>query len=1067
MEFRVLGQLEAWRAGDRLPLGSFKQRSLLALLLIDANQAIPADRIIDELWGDDVASDHHNALWVHVSKLRAALEPDRERRAGGGVLETRPPGYAVNVGTDQLDSTRFERLVQEGRGLLDVDPGVAALVLGEALGLWRGRPYEDFTYESFAQAEILRLDELRLETVELRIDADLRRGLASELVGELQALVRQHPFRERFTAQLMLALHRSGRRAEALRSYGHLRSTLGDELGLDPSTELQALEHQILTSAPELDRPTPANADGRRSAIRGYELREPTGTNALGRTYRAYQAAEGREVSITVVPPERANDVAFIRRMQIDPEVMANLTHPNILTVEDFWRDPDGAYVVTRVFGGGTLASAVGAGSLSSDAAKSVAADVDAALAAARDRGFVHGPVDPASVLVEDGHGFVHGFGFVPVSLQETVGQPALDGAPSSSVTRPPAVAAASDVISNPYKGLEAFGEADAGDFFGRERVIERLLARLGTIGSAGRFVAVVGPSGSGKSSVVKAGLLPAIRQGALPGSAEWFVVQMVPSQQPFDELAAALRTIAVDPKTDLHARLTAGPDGLVQSLRAVLPDDRSQLLLVVDQFEELFTLTDPSVCHAFLTALTSAVLERRSRLRLVITLRGDFYDRPLDHHAFGELLRWGTELITAMSPDELQRAIEGPADGVGVGFEPGLVAAIVADVADRAGALPLLQYALTELFDESQGDVILTRAYQDLGGAAGALARRAETVYLGLDEAARATTRQVMLRLVSLGDGDEVTRRRVLRQELLALGDERVPLVLDTFGHHRLLAFDRDATTRGPTVEIAHEALFNEWARLGTWLGESRDDLRRRLRLAVAADEWRAAGETPDYLVRGARLDELVAFTALSPLRLTGPEQAFLDASVARRDADRTAERERQQRDARLRRRGRRRTGLLIGGSIALVAASTVAVAGVRQRQSRDRVAAAREQAQHLAAAASETAGDDPELGLLLALQSLATSANGGSPRRDACRGGAALGGAGARPHLSNRRRTGHDPHRARRLGRHLPAPALRPRRLGPRRPEPGLHAGRVRALHDRSVSERSERARVTGGDR
>ena len=399
----------------------------------------------------------------------------------------------------------------------------------------------------------------------------------------------------------------------------------------------------------------------------------------------------------------------------------------------------------------------------------------------------------------------------------------------------------------------------------------------------------------------------------------------------------------------------------------------------MVDQFEELFTLTDPSVCHAFLAALTSAVLERHSRLRLVITLRGDFYDRPLDHHAFGELLRWGTELITAMSPDELQRAIEGPADGVGVGFEPGLVAAIVADVADRAGALPLLQYALTELFDERQGDLIPTRAYQDLGGAAGALARRAETVYLGLDDAARATTRQVMLRLVSLGDGDEVTRRRVLRQELLALGDERVPLVVDTFGHHRLLAFDRDATTRGPTVEIAHEALFNEWARLGTWLGESRDDLRRRLRLAAAADEWRAAGETPDYLVRGARLDELVAFTALSPLKLTGPEQAFLDASVVRRDADRTAERERHQRDARLRRRGRRRTGLLIGGSIALIAASTVAVAGVRQRQSRDRVAAAREQAQHLAAAASETAGDDPELGLLLALQSLATSAKEG----------------------------------------------------------------------------------------
>ena len=225
-------------------------------------------------------------------------------------------------------------------------------------------------------------------------------------------------------------------------------------------------------------------------------------------------------------------------------------------------------------------------------------------------------------------------------------------------------------------------------------------------------------------------------------------------------------------------------------------------------------------------------MLERHSRLRLIVTLRGDFYDRPLDHHAFGELLRWGTEVITAMSPEELQRAIEGPAARVGVAFEPGLATSIVADVADRAGALPLLQYALTELFDNRQGDVIPGRAYQDLGGAAGALARRAETVYLELDEPARITTQQVMLRLVSLGDGDEVTRRRVLRRELTALGDERVSLVLDTLGRHRLLAFDRDATTRGPTVEIAHEALFSEWARLGGWIAESRDDLRRRLRL-------------------------------------------------------------------------------------------------------------------------------------------------------------------------------------------------------------------------------------------
>lgn len=219
MEFRVLGKLEVLRDGAPVDLGAFRQRALLGLLLTSPNMVWSTDQIIDGLWGDDVGADRQNALWVYVSGLRTALEPDREKRTEGTILLTRPPGYIVDIDPEEIDAVRFEWLVVEGRSLVDTDPAAASLVLGEALSLWRGRAYEDFTYESFVQTEIARLEELRLEAVGARIDADLQRGLSRQLISELETLVRQHPLREEFTAQLMLALYRSGRQAEALRTY--------------------------------------------------------------------------------------------------------------------------------------------------------------------------------------------------------------------------------------------------------------------------------------------------------------------------------------------------------------------------------------------------------------------------------------------------------------------------------------------------------------------------------------------------------------------------------------------------------------------------------------------------------------------------------------------------------------------------------------------------------------------------------------------------------------------------------------------------------------------------------
>src|SRR5215203_4489365 len=173
MDFRVLGKLQVVRDGQPVDLGAFRQRALLALLLTSPNAVFSSDQILDRLWGDDGGADKQNALWVYISGLRKALEPDREKRSDGSVLLTRSPGYLIHADPEDIDALRFERLVSEGRALADTDPAAASLVLGEALALWSGHAFEDFMYESFAQTEISRLEELRMEAVEARIDADL------------------------------------------------------------------------------------------------------------------------------------------------------------------------------------------------------------------------------------------------------------------------------------------------------------------------------------------------------------------------------------------------------------------------------------------------------------------------------------------------------------------------------------------------------------------------------------------------------------------------------------------------------------------------------------------------------------------------------------------------------------------------------------------------------------------------------------------------------------------------------------------------------------------------------
>jgi DNA-binding SARP family transcriptional activator len=245
MEFRILGPLEVWDEGGEVSLGGRKPRALLAVLLLHPNEVVSADRLIDELWGEDSPERAAAALRVNVSRLRKTLPQD--------VLTTRSPGYVIRVEPDEFDLHRFERLVDEGRSLLT--RGLAADAserLRDALSLWRGPPLADFAYESFAQAAIARLEEIRLAAVELRLDANLALGRHDELVGELEALVAEQPLRERLRGYLMTALYGSGRQAEALVAYKDARRALVDELGIDPSPALQELERAILRHDPAL-----------------------------------------------------------------------------------------------------------------------------------------------------------------------------------------------------------------------------------------------------------------------------------------------------------------------------------------------------------------------------------------------------------------------------------------------------------------------------------------------------------------------------------------------------------------------------------------------------------------------------------------------------------------------------------------------------------------------------------------------------------------------------------------------------------------------------------------------
>ena len=509
-----------------------------------------------------------------------------------------------------------------------------------------------------------------------------------------------------------------------------------------------------------------------------------------------------------------------------------------------------------------------------------------------------------------------------------------------------------------PWRGLASYDVEDRAWFAGRERLVAELLARLAT----DRLVAVVGASGSGKSSLVRAGLLGALDAGALPRSSHWTTLLMRPGSAPMRELAGvALGAAQAAPSLgDLLLRLAQGDEG---------SDGEHRTVLVVDQLEEVWTeCADEREREAFLDALAGIAHETDARVVLVV--RGDYFAHLAEHPGLAALARDATLLVGAPTRAEVRRMVDVPARAAGLDLDPGLAETISDDAGDEPGLLPLLSTSLMQLWERRDGRRLTYRDYVAIGGLPGAVAHLAEEAHEALAEPDRAVARAVLLRLAGRAGNGDVVRRRVALAELEGLPGNVVEVVAALAGA-RLLTLSDDA------VEVAHESLFREWPRLAEWLADDESTRTIQHRLAVAAGQWDEQGRDPGLLWRGAGLEAAREVVATYPDEATAVEREFLAEGesaleVERRDAEeRAAQRERQNRALR---------GLLTAATILLVLAVIAgAVAVVSRRdtaEALDRQAAAAVAAEARRLAAASLNEEDLDLALLQAVEAVRTEA-------------------------------------------------------------------------------------------
>ena len=518
-----------------------------------------------------------------------------------------------------------------------------------------------------------------------------------------------------------------------------------------------------------------------------------------------------------------------------------------------------------------------------------------------------------------------------------------------------------------PYLGLDAFDEARQSLFFGRERLETAMITAL----ENGRSLAIVGPTGSGKSSLARAGLIPLLKEGALPGSESWhYYPRLIPGHNPLRNLARALQPEFAPPiwtqGTVQNFRESA--DSLTDLINQQTGGETAVLL--IDQFEEIFTLcADETIRHAFVNNLVNLFQDENHGHIVIITMRSDYESRLVRLGDFQNLYEEALVRVPAMNAAELRQAIEKPAEAIGLKFADGLVEQLIQDVLGEPAALPLLQFTLLQLWARRQRNRLTWTAYEELGGAQQALATIADALYENLSPVEQRISRRIFLALVQPDPATDVTSRRVERETLYQADDDpqQVDAVLERFIAARLIRLTPGDTREKDRLEIGHIVLARNWPRLLGWLEEDRVARRRRLRLRAMAEQWDATNRDPGALLRGQLLADARRYDDLNEL-----EALFVSRSLEAVEAEEQKKEAARQRELEMTRRSARRLRLLV---IGLTIATIITLAALILASYNGSLAADNQATAEANAATAEAAQQTAEAGATTVAQSAATT--------------------------------------------------------------------------------------------